>query len=70
MWPFKPKKKGILLTGRIRNAFGDVIHVPLKATILEETDVKYKIRITGYWYWVSGTWIDKNIVELIGEIWR
>ena len=52
MWPFKPKKKGILLTGRIRNALGDVINTPFKVTILEENDTKYKIRIIGYWYWV------------------
>ena len=65
MWSFKPKKKGILLTGRIRNAFGDVINAPLKVTILEEKYTKYKIRIIGYWYWVSGTWVDKNRVELI-----
>lgn len=52
----------------IRNAFGDVINAPLKVTILEETDVKYKIRIIGYWYWVLGTWVDKNRVELIKTV--
>lgn len=50
MWPFKPKKKGILLTGRIRNAFGDIINAPINVTILKETDIKYKIRIIGCWY--------------------
>ena len=65
MWPFKPKKKGILLTGRIRNALGDVINTPFKVTILEEKDTKYKIRIIGYWYWVQNAWVDKNRVELI-----
>ena len=60
MWLFKPNKKGILLTGRIRNAFGDVKNAPFKVTILEETDEKYKIRILG-----SNTWVNKKRVELI-----
>lgn len=65
MWFFKSKKKGILLTGRIRNAFGDVIKTPFNVTILEETAMQYKIRIIGFWYWVPATWVDKNRVELI-----
>ncbi len=62
---FKPKKKGILLTGKIRNAFGDIVNAPLNVTILEETDIKYKIRILGFWYWIPGTWVDKNRIKLI-----
>ena len=65
MWLFKPKKKGMLLTGRIRNAFGDVINIPFKVTILEEEPTRYKIRIMGFWYWAPDTWVDKNIIKEI-----
>lgn len=68
MWPFKETisgRKGLLLNGVLRNAFGDTKEFPIEIYVLYETQSQYKIDIG---YWNGGTyWVKKNRVKIIGE---
>ena len=68
MWSFKkskPRRKGLLLNGVLRNAFGDTKLFPIDIDVLHETQSQYKIDMG---YWNGGTyWVKKDRVKIIGE---
>lgn len=69
MWFFKkskPIRKGLLLSGILKNAYGDTKLFPVDIDVIHETQSQYKIDMG---YWNGGTyWVKKNRVKIENDV--